>query len=265
MAIAGAYSAATYFAVRQRAIAFAERHSTDSLCRVLKLRSANPDEVVRFGTPGSNEYAEVVVRTEYKPAFIEARLREATDLPSNRDREELERFIVGFYLDVRIVSTSTDVLHHDCLNADLCCGELTKVRLLTPPTMGLASGGGAAICERALAFAGTDQRYVDLKILQRRLADSAEVQEFGTPGSAEYGEVIIGRKYSAAHYDSMLAWESRQRNPELERMQDFLAHPLALRVVCTATDVIQHEDVQLLDGEEPTDNYTAESDRLKSV
>jgi hypothetical protein len=43
----------------------------------------------------------------------------------------------------------------------------------------------------------------------------------------------------------MLAWEGRQKRPDVKAIEHFLSNPPALRVVCTPTDIVLHQEVKL--------------------
>lgn len=248
MAIAGAFSSATYFALRKRAIDFAQWRYPNLLCSVLRLRPAEADDVALLGTPGSNCYAEVDLRQEYTAPFVEARLQDADSLPSQYI-EELEQFLVGGHFHLRIVCTPTDVLRHEVLNADLGCGEPRRVRL---QGMRLPEGASddAAICQRALAYANRDRRFTNLEIVQFLPVDLDEIKQFGTAGSDRYGEVIISRRYSSTYCESMLAMEAKEKRLNFKVFECFLSKSTYLRVIGTSNNIVFHEDVTVVEDEQ---------------
>lgn len=94
-----------------------------------------------------------------------------------------------------------------------------------------------AITRRALAFARTF-KWVNARVTSCRPADVECVARFGTPESAEYGEVRMLMYWSDGDKRRILA---ECKPEESADARAFLDSPMELRVVCSATDVIYHE------------------------
>lgn len=237
-------SAELYFRVRERALAFARSHDSNSTAEVLKVSPASNEEIKKFGTPGTVVYAQVVVRMQPTAVAVKAAMEEALSKPDAYGVEDLQRFLES-PLDLRIVCSAANVIHHELLGCCICCGEDASFEVpVNAPVV--PNAGDATICNRAIAFALSHEKYASADVLQVGPASNAVIEKYGTSRSAGYLEVVLCLEYSATYRASMLAMEAMQRNPSLESMRDFLASPRGLKVTCSASDVIHHQWLRLV-------------------
>lgn len=192
-----------YFRVRNRAIAFARLHGPDSNLEVLKVSPASNDEITKFGTLGSALYAQVVVRMQPTADAVKAAVDQALLNQTAEEVAELRRFYES-PLDLRIVCSAVNVIHHELLNCDICCGEDASFAV-SSNAPGIQNAPDAPICARASAFALSHEKYATADVLQVVPASEAIIEKYGTIGSVHYFEVVLRLDHSATYQAGMLA------------------------------------------------------------
>ena len=98
-------------AIHNRALRFAATFDFANP-RIVTSSAARDEFVTRYGTPGTTEYREIEIHMDWSPGHCEM-------LNSSRgeERVDLELFVKSG-IDLLIVCSSTDIIHHEFLGMD---------------------------------------------------------------------------------------------------------------------------------------------------